>query len=79
MDVFLLKSMQHPFSSLLTSFHLKPMLLDIKIATPACFLGLFAGNIFFPPLHPKVMSILYFKVYFLVAAEHWILFSHPFC
>ena len=41
--------MKCPSLSLLISFSLKSILLDIKMATPACFLGPFAWNIFFHP------------------------------
>ena len=43
---FSLMSVQCPFLSLLISLGLKTVLSDIKMATPACFLGPFAWNIF---------------------------------
>jgi hypothetical protein len=45
--IFPLMSMKCPSMSLLISFGLNSILLDIRVATPACFLGTFALKIFF--------------------------------
>ena len=50
----------------------KSILPDIKMATPACFLGPFLWNIF-PFFDSEVMYILDIKVCFLDAVERWIL------
>ena len=42
-------NMKWPSLSLLTDFSLKSIVLDIRIATPACFLGPFAWYIFSQP------------------------------
>ena len=39
-------NMKYPSPSLLINLCLKPILLDIRMATPACFLGPFAYKIF---------------------------------
>lgn len=56
-----------PSPTLLIDFGLKYILLDIKLATLACFLGSFAWKIFFNPL---LSGNVYFdiEVYFLYAA-----------
>ena len=41
-------SMKCPFLSLLITFGWKSILLDIKMTTPTCFLGLFTWKTFFP-------------------------------
>lgn len=55
---------------LLITFGLKSILLNIKMATPACLLGSFGWSTFF--------RILYGQVSFLCAAEEWILNSSLF-
>jgi hypothetical protein len=57
---------------------LKSILLAVRMDTPACFLGPFAWEIFFPYLYSEVMSVFDVDVCFLCAADRWILFSHPF-
>ena len=69
-------SMNCPSPSLLINFSSKSILLDIIMATPACFLGPFVWKIF-PGLYSEVLSVLVAKVCFLYAAEWWILFTHP--
>jgi hypothetical protein len=44
---FPLMYMKNPFLSLFNNFGWKPILLDIRMTTSACFLGLFAWKIFF--------------------------------
>lgn len=68
-----------PSLSLLISFDLKSILSNIKMAIPACFLGLYACNILFSSFYPEVMSISDVKVCFLDTTDGWILFLHPFC
>ena len=60
--------------SLLIDFSLKSILLDIRITTPACFLGPFDWKIY-----SEAMSVFEVEVCFLYAAEGWILFSYPIC
>jgi hypothetical protein len=57
------------FFSVLISFCLNSVLLDTKMATPACFLCSFAWNVFFPILYSVVISILDLNMYFLDGAE----------
>ena len=54
--------------SLLTDFSMKSILLDIRIATLACFLDPFDWN-FFPTLYSEAMSVFEVEVCFLYAAE----------
>ena len=49
-------------------FWFEGILLDIKMATQACYLGPLAWNIF-PILYSELMSILDFEVCFLDAPE----------
>ena len=72
-------NMKCPSLSLLTGFSLKSVLLDIRIATPACFLGPFDWKIFSPTFYSEVMSIFEVEMCFLFSAEVWILFSYPIC
>ena len=72
-------SMKCPSLSLLINFCLNSVLLAIRMATPVCFLGLFAWKIFFLFLYSVVMFIFGVEVGFLYAAEEWILYLHPFC
>ena len=58
-----------PSPSLLISFGLKSILLNIRIVTPASFLDPFAWKIFFPILYLEVMSILDVEVWFLDAED----------
>ena len=67
--------MKYPFLTLFIDFHLKPILLDIRVATPACFLDPFDWKISFSTLYSEVMSVFEVEVCFLYAAEEWILFS----
>ena len=46
--IFPVTNMKCPSLSLLIDFSLKSILLDIRIATPTCFLGTFDWYIFFP-------------------------------
>ena len=71
--------MKCPSLSLLIDISLKFILLDIRIATPACFLGPFDWKIFFPTLYSEAMSVFEVEVCFLYAAEGWILFLYPIC
>ena len=72
-------NMKCPFLALLIDFRLKSILLDIRIATPALFLGPFDWKFFFPTLYSEVMSVFEIEVCFLFTEEGWILFSHPIC
>ena len=74
--IFPVTNMKCSSLSLLTDFSLKFILLDIRIATPACFLGPFDLYIF-PTLYSEAMSVFEVEVCFLYAAEGWILFSYP--
>jgi hypothetical protein len=47
--IFPLMSMKCPFPTFLITFVLKSILLVIRKATPACFLGLFACKVFSQP------------------------------
>ena len=77
--IFLVTNMKCPFLCLLIDLSLKSILLDIRLAIPACFLGLFDWKIFFPTLYSEVMSVSEVEVCFLYAAEGWILFSYSVC
>ena len=57
-------------------FSLKSILLDIRIVTPACFLGPFDWN-FFLSLYSEEMSVFEVEVCFLYAALGWIQFLYP--
>jgi hypothetical protein len=41
------------------------ILLNIGMATPACFLGLFAWETFYPALFSDIVSVFVAKVWFL--------------
>ena len=62
-------SMKCPSPSLLIDFGLNSSLLDIRIATPSCFLGSFDWKNLFPTLYSEVMSIFEVEVCFLYAEE----------
>ena len=72
-------NMKCPSLSLLIDFSLKSILLDIRIAIPACFLGPFDWNIFFPTLYSEMISVFEVEMCFLYTEEGWILFSYPIC
>ena len=55
--MFPVTNMKCPSLSLLINFSLRFILLDIRIATPACFLGPFDWNIFFPNFYCETMSL----------------------
>ena len=71
--------MKCPSLSLLIGFSLKSILLDIRIATPVCFLGPFGLEIFFLTLYSEAMSVFEAEVCFMYAADGWILFSYIIC
>ena len=50
-------SMQCPSPSFLITFGWKSILLDIRMATPACFLGPFAWKLFFPTFYFEGISV----------------------
>jgi hypothetical protein len=64
-------SIKSPSTSILVTFGWKSILLDIRMATPARFFGLFAWKPFFQPftLYSEVVSIFVAEVYFLYTAE----------
>ena len=66
--------MKCPSLSLLVDFSLKSILLDIRIAIPACFLGLSDWKFFPPTLYSVVMSVFEFEVCLLYRVDGWILF-----
>ena len=76
--IFPVMNMKCPFPSLLINFVLKSILLDIRIAIAACFVGPFNWNIFSQPLLWGNIC-LEVEVCFLYAAEGWILFLYTFC
>ena len=59
-------SIKCPSLSLLIGFSLKSILLDIMIATPACFLGSFDWENTFQTLYFEVISVFEDEVYFFV-------------
>ena len=61
--------MNDPSPSLLISFDSKSILLDIKMATPVCFLDPFAWEIFFSNFYLEVISIIDIEVCFLDTTE----------
>ena len=70
--------MECPSLSILIDFRLKSILLAIRIAVPASFLGLFDWY-FFPTLYSEMMSVTEVDMYFLSEEEGWILFLCPIC
>ena len=50
LDGFFVTNMKCPSLSLLIDFSLKSILLDVRIATPVCFLGPFDRKFFLNPL-----------------------------
>lgn len=73
-----LVSMKWPYSSLLASLSLKPIVYYIKTMMPTYFLLLFAQNTVFPPF-TLTISILDGEVYISEAVERKMLFSGPVC
>ena len=71
--------MKCPSLSLLIDCSLNSILLDTRIATPACLLGPFDWKNFPPTLCSEVMSIFEVEVCFLYVAEEWILVLYPIC
>ena len=71
--------MKCPSLSLLLDFSLKSILLDIRVATPACFLDPYDWKKIFPTLYSEVMSVFEAEMCFLYAAEGWILVLYPMC
>ena len=61
--------MKWPFLSLLIDFSLKSILLDIRIATLACFLGPFDWKIFFQPFTLRYVYVRV-KVCFLIQPKN---------
>jgi ABC-type branched-subunit amino acid transport system permease subunit len=61
-------------SSCLLTVGLKSILLDIRMATPTCFLGTLLG-IPFPYFYSEIVPIFVFEVCFLFSAKCWILFA----
>ena len=59
-------SVKRPSQSLMIDFSLKSILLDIKIATPTCFLGPFDLGKLFPNFYSEVVSIFEVEVCFLI-------------
>ena len=56
-------NMKCPFLSHLIDFILKSTLIDIRIATPACFLGPFDWKNFFPSLYSKAITLFDVEVF----------------
>ena len=70
-------SKKFPSLSFLITFGWKSTLFDIRMATPACFLGPIAWNIFFPTFYSEIVSVFASEMHFLYAAKCWILFMYP--
>ena len=66
-----------PSLSFLITFGWKFTLFDIRIATPACFLGPFAWKFFFPTFYSEIVSVFVSDMSFLYEAKCWILFMYP--
>jgi hypothetical protein len=75
--IFPLMSIKYPSWSCLITFGWTSVLLDIRIVTPACFLGQFAWKTFFSALYCEVVSGFVTNVCFLYAAKCWILLMQP--
>ena len=58
-------SIKYPSSSPLIDFSLKSILLDFRIAIPACFLGPFKLENLFPVFYSEVMSVIEIKMCFI--------------
>lgn len=61
---FSLLIMKYPFFDFFITFHLTSILLDNRMAIPACFFARFAWKIFFPDLYTEIINYFVLKCIF---------------